>query len=66
MKTFFELFPKAKIPVTNQGALTIDVTVRSKETHEVIRRESIKRALLAKMLNEHKILGLDGEFIIEV
>ena len=66
MRSFFELFPKAKVPVTNQGALTIDVTIRSKETGEPIRRESIKRALLAKLLNEHKILGLNGEFIIEV
>jgi hypothetical protein len=66
MKSFFELFPKAKIPVTNQGALKIKVSVQDKYTGVWLEDREIKRALLAYKLHAGEAHGHNGKFVIEV
>lgn len=60
------LFKDNETPGTCQGSLKIKVLVRDKETKEPIREQYIKRALLAKLLHEGQVFGLNGQFIIEV
>jgi hypothetical protein len=66
MRSFFELFPKARVQVTNQGVLTIKVAVQDKYTGEWLEDREIKRALLAYKLNAGEAHGSNGKFIIEV
>ena len=60
------LFAEDKTPGTCQGALRIKVLVRDKETKEPIREQYIKRALLAFLLHQGKVIANNGQWIIEV
>jgi hypothetical protein len=53
-------------PVTDQGALRIRVYVRDIITKEPMYTGYIKRALLAKLMHENRIISVKGRFTIEV
>ena len=66
MNNIYALLKDSVQPVTNQGALRIRVDVRDIISKEPMYTGYIKRALLAKLMHENRIISVQGRFTIEV